>query len=124
MKLDGTLGDGQSQTYTAGFTIARVVHAVKRSKDFVERRRGNTWPVIPHSYQECSLTIIRRTPSHIYLDLSTFPCVVDGIAHDVLNCAPQQLLVTNERAGGATIKLHRAITVLGLKLGIVGDFAY
>jgi hypothetical protein len=56
MKLDGTLGDGQSQPDATGFAIARVIHAVKRSIDFVKRGRGNARAMVTNRYENSLLS--------------------------------------------------------------------
>ena len=40
VKTHGTFGDGEAQTYPAGFTSAGIVDAIERTKELVQSFRG------------------------------------------------------------------------------------
>src|SRR5438309_3126695 len=120
MEAHSSLGDGQSQSDSAGLPSSSIIQAIEWLKQLVQGVRGHTWPGIAHPQH--SLPSAPGLAFQFNFDRRSFLRVPDGVAHNVLYGTVQQRQISPDfPIALRNRRVHVAVTFLSFKLSVFAD---
>ena len=90
------LSDCQPESHTPRFTVARIGHPIERSKDVCQLRRRHSGTAVRYT-NDRRIPAVGAAAFQIDLDRSSRCRIANGVADDVLCCAPEQIRIHVER---------------------------
>ena len=119
METHRSLGDGKSQTNTAGQPPASVIQAIERLKELGQRIWRNTWSGITHTNHSFG-----ASHSHFAGQINLHRCpllrVANRISHHVFDRAVQERRISaNFPISFRDIRLHVAMARLGFEVRVI-----
>src|SRR5438874_7266231 len=120
MEAHSSLGDGQSQSDSAGLPSSSIIQAIEWLKQLVQGVRGHTGPGIAHPQH--SLPSAPGLALQFNLDRRSFLRVPDGVAHNVLYSAVQQRRISPHfPISFGNRRMYVTVALLRFKLGVFAN---